>query len=111
MLFVIIPISLILLGVIIYLALSPKSAKMVRLAALCALGAIMLSVIICVIIIFAGLGNVEEEPVMPDFLAVETPPAPPQGNSIAIILLAVFMLAFLGIIVFLSIRERRRQES
>jgi hypothetical protein len=108
MLFVIIPISIVLLGVIIYLALSPKSSKMVRLAALCALGAIMLSVIICVIIIFAGMGGVEEEPV-PDFLAVETPPTP-QGNPIAILFLAVFMLAFLGIIVYLSMRERKRQE-
>jgi hypothetical protein len=110
MLFVIIPLSIVLLGVIIYLALSPKSSKMVRLAALCALGAIMISVIICVIIIFAGLGGVEEEPVMPDFLAVEPPPAPPQGNFVAIFLLAIFMLAFLGIIVFLSMRERKRQE-
>jgi ABC-type lipoprotein release transport system permease subunit len=110
MLFVIIPVSIVLLGVIIYLALSPKSAKMVRLAALCALGAIMLSVIICVIIIFAGMGGAEEEPVMPDFLTAEAPVPATQGNPIAIILLAVFMLAFLGIIVFLSMRERKRQE-
>jgi ABC-type phosphate transport system permease subunit len=110
MLFVIIPISLVLLGVIIYLALSPKSSKMVRLAALCALGAIMLSVIVCVIIIFAGQTGATEEPVMPDFLAAEPPP-PPQGNSIAILLLAVFMVVFLGIIVFLSMRERKRQDN
>jgi hypothetical protein len=109
MLFVIIPLSLVLLGMIIYIALSPKSSKMHRLAALCALGAIMLSVIVCVIIIFANQGGESEEPVMPDFLAAEPIPAAPQGNFVAVLLLAVFLLAFLGVVVFLAMRERKRE--
>jgi cbb3-type cytochrome oxidase subunit 3 len=108
MFFVIIPLSVLLLGVIIYFALSPKSSKILRTAALGALGAIILSIVICVIIILTGTGSAAEEPVMPDFFAEEAPPAP--GNFLVLFLLAVFLLAFLGGVVFLSLRERKRQQ-
>jgi heme A synthase len=110
MLFVIIPLSVILLGVIVYFALSPRSSKSLRLAALIALGAIMLSIVICGIIIFAGLGAAAKEPVMPDFLAPEAPAPAPQGNWFALFLLAIFLLAFMGVVAFLSMRERKRRE-
>ncbi|MDR1024746.1 MAG: hypothetical protein LBL56_03395 [Treponema sp.] len=109
MLFVIIPLSVVLLGLIVYYALSPRSSKVLRLSALGALGAIMLSIVICVIIIVAGMGG-DEEPVMPDFFAVEPIQAAPRGNFFALFLLALFLLAFLGIVIFLAMRERRRGE-
>jgi uncharacterized protein involved in exopolysaccharide biosynthesis len=110
MLFVIIPLSVVLLGVIVYFALSPDSSKILRLTALGALGAIMLSIVICVVIIFVSGGSSGGEPVMPDFLAAETPPPAPQGNSFVLLIFAVFLLGFLGLVVFLSMRERRRRE-
>jgi preprotein translocase subunit YajC len=110
MLFVIVPLSVVLLGVIVYFALSRGSSKTLRLAALAALGAILLSVLICVIIIFANTEFAGNEPVMPDFLAAEAPPAAPAENFLVLFLLAVFIVVFLGLVIFLSLRERRRQQ-
>ena len=109
MLFIIVPLSVLLLGVIVYFALSPRSSKGLRLAARGALGAIMLSIVICVIII-AGAGTAGDEPVMPDFLAVEAPQPPAGSNSFAVVLLAIFLLAFLGVVIFLSMKERKHGE-
>jgi hypothetical protein len=108
MLFVIIPLSVILLGVIIYIALSSKSSKMVRLAALCALGAIMLSIIVCAIVIFVNAGSGDKEPAMPDFLSSEPPVAASGGNFFALFILALFMVGLLGIIIVIAMRDRKR---
>jgi hypothetical protein len=75
-----------------------------------ALKAIIISIVICVIIIITGLGSTAGEPVMPDFFAEEAPPAVAAGNFLVLFLLALFLLAFLGGVVFLSLRERRRQQ-
>ncbi|MDR0643268.1 MAG: hypothetical protein LBG07_12525 [Treponema sp.] len=111
MLFIGIPFSIALLGVIVYIALSRKSSKALRMTALAALAAIILSVLICTVIIFAGMGFTGKEPVMPDFLAVEPLPDAPQGNSLVLFLLAVFIIAFLGVVILLSLRERKRQQN
>jgi amino acid transporter len=110
MLYVIIPLSVVLLGVIVYFALSRQSSRILRFSALAALGAIILSVLICVIIIFANTEFAAEEPVMPDFLAAEAPPAP-RGNFLVLFLLAFFIIVFLGVVIFLSLKERRRNHS
>ncbi|MDR0399585.1 MAG: hypothetical protein LBH51_01405 [Treponema sp.] len=109
MLFVLIPLSAALMGLIVYFALSPKSSKILRTIALGALGLIILSVLVCGVIIFMGLGAAAKEPVMPDFLAAEAPPPAPQANFFAVFLLAVFLLVFLGVAVILSLRERKGQ--
>jgi hypothetical protein len=109
MLFVIIPLSMLLLGVIIYFALSPKSSKILRLTALGALGAIILSIVICAVIIITGMESTAKTPVMPDFFAEEAQPAAASANFLVLFFLAVFLLAFLGGVVLLSLRERRRQ--
>jgi hypothetical protein len=109
MLFVIIPLSLVLLGLIVYYALSPRSSRILRFSALGALGAIMLSIVICVIVIFAGTGG-NDEPVMPDFFAAEPLQPAPRANFFVLFLLALFLLAFLGIVIFIAMRERRRGE-
>jgi hypothetical protein len=111
MLFVGISFSLALLGVIVYIALSRKSSKALRLTALVALGAIILSVLICLVIIFAGMGAAGKEPVMPDFLTTEPLSDAPKGNFLVLFLLAVFIVTFLGIVILLSLRERKRQQN
>ena len=109
MLVVIVPLSLLLLGIIVYFVLSTRSSRALRLAARGALGAIMLSIVICVIIIIAGGETAAGEPVMPDFLAAETPQPPAGGNSFAVFLLGLFLLAFLGVVIFLSMKERKHE--
>jgi hypothetical protein len=111
MLYVIVPLSAALLGVIIYFALSRSSSRTLRLTALAALGLIILSVLICIIIIFVNTEFAGDEPVMPDFLSAEPPPAAPKGNFLVLFLLAVLIVAFLGTVIFLSLRERRRQQN
>jgi Flp pilus assembly protein protease CpaA len=105
MLFVIIPLSVVILGLIVYFALSPRSSRTLRLAALCALGAITLSVLICALLVFAKSGTGGGE--TPDFLSAEPPRTAPPGNFTALFLLALFLLGFLGIVVFLARKERR----
>jgi hypothetical protein len=111
MLFVIIPLSVALLGVIVYFALSRESSKALRLTALAALGAIILSVLICIIIVFAGMGFGAKEPVTPDFLAAEPLPAAPREDFFILFLLAVFIIVILGAVIVLSLRERKRQRN
>jgi membrane protein DedA with SNARE-associated domain len=110
MLFVISPLSIVLLGMIVYFALSRQSSRALRLTAMAALGFIILAVLICVIIIFANMGFTSREPVIPDFLAAEPPP-PPKENFLALFLLAFFLIAFLGVVIILSLRERKRQQN
>jgi uncharacterized membrane protein len=108
MLFVIIPIALVFLGLIVYFALSKKSSRIVRLAALAALGAVILSVLVCGVILALSLEGGGGEPLMPDFLAVEEPDPPSKTNTFVLIVVMLLLLAFLGIVVFLSLREQRK---
>ncbi|MDR2029231.1 MAG: hypothetical protein LBP93_06815 [Treponema sp.] len=108
MFFVIIPLALGFLGIIIYFALSKESSRVVRLAALIALGAVILSVLVCGIIVILGPGESGEEPVMPDFLATEQPEAPAATNTFVLVIVILFLLLFLGMVVFLSLKEQRK---
>jgi hypothetical protein len=108
MFFVIIPIALGFLGVIVYFALSKESSRIVRLVALVALGAVILSVLVCGIIVLLSLGGGGEEPVMPDFLVAEQPEPPAKTNTFVLIIGMLFLLAFLGMVVFLSLKEQRK---
>jgi amino acid transporter len=108
MFFVIIPLALGFLGVIIYFALSKESPRIVRRAALIALGAVILSVLVCGIIVILGLGEGGEAPVMPDFLATDQPEPPATTNTFVLVVVILFLLIFLGIIVVLSLREQRK---
>ncbi|GHV91225.1 hypothetical protein AGMMS50268_17280 [Spirochaetia bacterium] len=106
MIFISFPLALVFLGFIIYLALSKKSSPLIRLAALIAIGVIILAVIVCLIIIFAGFEPAAKTGVPADFVFEE--PAVPANNLFPIIILAVFILVLLGTVVFLALREQRR---
>jgi heme A synthase len=108
MFFVIIPIALGFLGVIIYFALSKKSSRIVRRAALIALGVVILSVLVCGIIVVLSLGGGGKEPAMPDFLATEQAEPPAKTNTFVLVIVMLFLLVFLGIVVFLSFKEQRK---
>ncbi|MDR0449993.1 MAG: hypothetical protein LBH26_01860 [Treponema sp.] len=108
MLFVAIPLALGFLGLIIYFALSKESPRVIRLAALIALGAVILSVLVCGVIMLLSLGAGGGEPVMPDFLSTEQPEPPAKTDTLVLVVIALFLLVSLGIVVMFSLREQRK---
>jgi nitric oxide reductase large subunit len=108
MLFIIIPLAVVFLGMRVYFALSGSTPRIVRIAALIALGAVILSVLVCGIIIMLSLGEGSSEPAMPEFLIQEQAAPPVKSNLLPMAILAVFLLSFLALVVFLSLREQRK---
>jgi len=108
------PISLLLgvLGIavfagVIYLAVSKKSCLKVRIAALVALGLMILTIIVCIFIIF-GVTIVEQgATIPPEVLPPETPPSAGQNHNV-LLMLIVFLLAMFLLVLVLSMREQRR---
>ena len=106
MIVVLIILSLGLLGVIIYFAVSPKSSRLLRLSAIIALGVIGLALIICGIIILIGPAEDEDVisfPVFPDI----SPPVKKINNVSDIIILAVLLL-FVGFVMFRAMKEQKK---
>jgi len=99
-----------LLGFIIYLAFSPKSSRLMKRAALIALGLIVLSVGICAI--FLIIGPAEDDDIVPFPVFADTPPAPPrQENVVETVIFATVFLIIMAVIVALAVRDRRRKET
>jgi hypothetical protein len=88
------------------MALSKQAEKPLKLAAVIALGFIALSVIICLIMVVAGPAAEEEEPVFAG-LPLAEPVRVENANGVYILLFGVILLLFLGLIIFLSLREQR----
>jgi preprotein translocase subunit YajC len=95
---------IILLAAVVYLAISRRSTFKIRLAALGALAAMIITVIICLFKIFTAPAAVEVQ-TYPDSLPL--PPAPPP-NTMALVLFIVILMAVFLIVLFISIREQRR---
>jgi preprotein translocase subunit YajC len=94
----------ILLAAVVYLAISRRSTFKVRLAALGALAAMIITVIICLFRIFTAPAAAVVQ-TYPDSLPL--PPAAPP-NTMALVLFIVILMALFLIVLFLSIREQRR---
>lgn len=102
-----IPLAAVSLAAVIYTALSKKSGPRIRLAALAALAVMILTVIVCLILIFGGPALVRTETVLPADIPAENPAAP--GNDLWILLaFIVFMIALFVVVAVLSFREQRR---
>jgi hypothetical protein len=93
-----------------YLALSKKVESKIRIAALIALGVMILSVIVCVILIFFGGVSVAAGPVVPEAEILEKAPVP-GPNLVVIFGIIFFLIALFVVIAVLSIRERRRAKA
>jgi amino acid transporter len=98
-------ISVIILSAIIYLAISRRSSFQVRIAALVALGAMIITVIICLFRIFMAPAAAAKTPLYPDMPPPE--PAPPP-NTMGLVLAVIVLLGVFMLILFLSLREQRR---
>ncbi|MDR2158560.1 MAG: hypothetical protein LBP23_00665 [Treponema sp.] len=106
MFFIFIPLALLVLGGIIYFALSPTSSLPVRIAALAALGLIVLSIIVSLGLIFLvrapGPGDPQAEYPAPVEQGL------PQNGSLPALLFFIFlMLALLGTVFVISLRKRK----
>ena len=103
-------ISLGFLGVIIYFLVSPKSSRILRLAALSALALIALSLGIgCVFLLLNGSEKSDAEPHLPVFLGVPEPP-PDKSNMVEIIVFAIFLLVVMGLVVVVALKENRQRK-
>jgi uncharacterized protein with PQ loop repeat len=100
-------VSLALLGVIIRFALSKKTEKLVKRAAIIALAVISLAIIICLIIIVSGPGVVEEEPVFSGFPLAE-PVQVADPSTTYFLVFGIIMLLFLGLIIFFSMKDKKK---
>jgi len=109
MLVVLVILSAGLLGLIIYFIVSSKSSRLLRLAALIALGFIGLSIGVCGILLILGPKKEQADIVLPVFLDA-APPAKSGGNFAAILVFLVLFLLIVGITIFLSLRNQGKNK-
>jgi len=97
-----------LMGIIIYLALSPKSSKLLKLSAFGALGLIVIAVGICAIFLVIGPGEDDGIINFPTF--DDSPPAPTRNvNIVEILIFIAIFLIIMGFIIYLALREKRNK--
>ena len=97
------------LGGMVFLFISPKSSKLQKKAALFALIVSGAALVICAIIVFIGLAGGNDDPYAfpPDAAEVRH-----SGINILEILIFLFVLiAVFGFIVYMGLRERKKQEA
>ena len=107
MLVVLIILSLGLLAVIIYFALSGKSSKTLKLAAIIALGAIVLSILVAGIIIFIGPSEDTTSVPMPIFS--DTPAQAEGGRSLGDFLILAVFIVILSLVMYRAAKSQKKQ--
>jgi multisubunit Na+/H+ antiporter MnhB subunit len=105
MVIVLIILSVGLLGMIIYFAISPKSSRLLRLSALIALGVIGISILVCGILIIRG--PKKEMDSIPLHVFQETASKAQPRNIWDIIILAVFLIIVSLVIVKAIVDQRK----
>jgi hypothetical protein len=100
-------VSIALLVVIIRFALSPQTDKLVKRAALIALGAICLAIVACLVMILTGPKAVEEEEVFAG-LPLAEPVEVANPAKAYMLVVGIIMLLFVGLVIFLSLREEKK---
>jgi len=108
MLVVLAILSVALLGLIIYFAVSSRSSRLLKLSALIALGLIGLSVLICGVFLFIGPSQKASDLVLPAFL--EEGPKARSGNLMALVVFLITVLFIVSLIIFIPMREKRKKE-
>lgn len=102
---VLIILSVGLLGVIIYFAVSHKSSRLVRLTAIIALGLIAISLGICSVFLIKGPSQSGVEIPLPVFSDTPTAPAK-KGNIVEILVLIAILSLIMGLIVYSARKDR-----
>ena len=107
---VLIPLGVITLIGITYLAISRKSSFMVKVTALGALALMVIAVIVSLLVVFGVIGNsASRVVVLPDAELYDTPPPPtPQPNMLMLVMTIIFLLAVFVLILVLSLKARQQ---
>jgi len=102
-------ISVILLGVIIYFLVSPKSSRLLRISSIIALSLIGLAIGVCGIFLIKGPAKVETDIPLP-FLTDATP-KPQKKINVGVIIgyFAVFAIIF-GLVAYTSKKEKEKKQ-
>lgn len=95
-----------LIGVMVYLALDRKSTFPTRMASLGALAVMILSIIICLVIIFTDNSVPVDESILIVGAPVETPEK--KTNIAELVLMIIFLLILFALIAFLTFREHKK---
>jgi hypothetical protein len=100
-------VSILFLGMLIRLVLSPGTDRLLKRAALIALGAIGLAIIACLIVAIAGFKEPETEEVFVGFPLSE-PEADVNSGRAYTLVVGSIMLALIGFIILLALREKAK---
>ena len=93
---------------VIYLAISRKSGKKIRIVALCALGLMVVTVIVCLLIVFGIIDTgAPKAPMLPDMELTDAPHSA-GPNFIALIMFIVFLIVVFILVMVLSLREQKK---
>ena len=95
------------MGGMVYLALDKKSSFRLRLAALGALGIMILTIIICLIIVLTDNKVIVDESILIVGAPVEVKDDS-DNNLFSLVFSIIFLLALFGVIVFLVFREHKK---
>jgi len=108
MVFLGIVLGVVILGATTFMALNKKSSFHTRLVSLGAIAVMILTVIICIIVIFSE----NKVPLDPSTLIVGAPVEVKDDNTniIAMVFSIIFLLALFGVILFLAFKEHRKKK-
>ena len=95
--------SVALLGVIIYFAISPKSSRLLRMAAIIALSVIGLSLLICGFFIIRGPA---QDPQAVPFPVLADTQAPERKGHIADLIILAVLIAVVSFVIFMATRKK-----
>ena len=101
-------ISIILLGVIIYFVVSPKSSHLLRISGIIALALIGLAVGVCGVFLLRGPAEVEEEIPLPFLIGAEPKPEPKTNVGVIIGYFVVFAIVA-GLVAYSSRKEKGKK--
>jgi len=98
--------ALAIMAAVSYMALNKKSTFIVRMVSLGALAVMIITVIICLIIVFSDPSVVVD---MSTYIVSDTPPEVKKDNNIAGLLFSIiFFLALFVVIAFLALKEHKK---
>jgi len=102
-------ISIILLGVIIYFVVSPKSSRLLRISGIIALGLIGLAVGICGVFLIRGPAEVKTEISLPFLTDADPKPEKKTNTGVVIGYFAAFAFIF-GLVAYSSRKEKGKKD-
>ena len=108
MIVVLIILSIGLLGVIIYFAISPKSSRLLRLSSIIALGIIALSLLVSGFFIIKGPS--EEEAIIPLPVFSDTHAPPKTRFSVVNISVLAAFLAVIGLVMAKALKDQKKAQ-